>query len=137
MAVACSERSLAISRRDACHRPVTQYGAVFYVEEFKKIDEETGGRIKYLCEHRVIGAARIKRILNPRNLKDRSTYVRAVVEDVNMDLVCEPYARVNGHGGSRGFTSLRGEGGGGIDRASENGGVQEKGSIDRTVNQLS
>lgn len=61
---------------------LAEVGVVFYVEDFQKVEEETDGIIKYVCTHKVIGRAQIKRILNPGALVHRKTYARAVVEEI-------------------------------------------------------
>eukprot|EP00667_Euglena_gracilis_P006046 EG_transcript_6088 len=67
--------------RQATDMSIAEVGVVFYIEEFQKVDEATQGSIKYICEHKVIGRVRIKRLVNPRAVVDTSTYLRAVVED--------------------------------------------------------
>ena len=51
--------------------------------------------IKYVCKHKVIGLKRLKKLINPKNLGDRRTYLKAVVEDF------EDEAEVRGESGSR------------------------------------
>lgn len=56
---------------------LAEVAAVYYIEELQKAE----GLVKYILHHKVIGRVRIKRLLNPRALVDRTTYARAVVED--------------------------------------------------------
>jgi hypothetical protein len=44
--------------------------------------QASDGEVKYVCQHKVIGRVRVKRLLNPRSLLDRRSYLRAVVEDL-------------------------------------------------------
>mmetsp|Transcript_15944 Transcript_15944/g.28256 ORF Transcript_15944/g.28256 Transcript_15944/m.28256 type:complete len:540 (-) Transcript_15944:195-1814(-) len=73
------EEKLMGSRK--ADRSIAEVGAVFYIEELNKVDEETDGMIKYVCKHKVIGLKRLKKLINPKNLGDRRTYLKAVVED--------------------------------------------------------
>jgi len=61
---------------------LSEVGVVFYLADLKEVSEQTGDRIKYQCEHEVIGRVRLKQVLNPRVFADASTYLRVEVEDV-------------------------------------------------------
>jgi len=61
---------------------IAKVGVIFYIDDFRKVDEETDGMLKYVCSHKVIGRANIRRIVNPSALHDTATYVRAVVEEL-------------------------------------------------------
>ena len=50
---------------------------------------KTQDRVKYVCEHSVIGRVKLKRVLNPADWFSRSTYLRAEtdpVEDTDTDV---------------------------------------------------
>jgi Lon protease-like protein len=53
---------------------------VFYLEDLKEVSEQTADAVKYVCSHKVIGRVTIKRVLNDAVWRDRSTYLKAVVE---------------------------------------------------------
>ena len=74
---------------------IAEVGALWYVEDYKKMDNEVGGRVKFMCKHKVIGLVRIKKLLNPGRLVDRGTYLRASVEvlsDLDEDEDCTEQA---------------------------------------------
>ena len=53
---------------------------VFYLEDLKEVSEQTDDAVKYVCSHKVIGRVRINRTLNDKVWRDRTTYLKAVVE---------------------------------------------------------
>eukprot|EP00854_Cymbomonas_tetramitiformis_P016345 gene16346-19403_t len=69
-----------------CHPSNNNFGeaaVVFYLEDLKEVSQETGDQVKYQCKHLVMERVSIKRIVNPENLSDRSTYLKVVVEPIN------------------------------------------------------
>ncbi|CAE7571726.1 unnamed protein product [Symbiodinium sp. CCMP2592] len=66
-----------------------EVGVVFYLDDLKDLSEQTQDRVKYVCEHSVIGRVKLKRVLNPADWFSRSTYLRAEtdpVEDTDTDV---------------------------------------------------
>lgn len=54
----------------------SQYAAVFYLKELKEVSEQTGDKVKFICDHEVTGRLRIDKILNPSAWIDASTYLK-------------------------------------------------------------
>lgn len=84
---------------------LAEVGAVFYLQDLREVSEQSRGKVKYVCDHRVIGRARIGRVLNPSAWEDRSTYLRAEtmpVEDeedapgASLDMEAELMERLRG-----------------------------------------
>ncbi|CAK9097059.1 unnamed protein product [Durusdinium trenchii] len=70
---------------------LAQAGVVFYLDDLKEVSEMTQDQVKYVCDHKVIGRVRIKRVLNPSSWFDRSTYLRAetvAIEDEDPEEDC-------------------------------------------------
>lgn len=61
---------------------LSEVGVVFYLHDLKEVSEETQDQVKYVCEHKLIGRVRLRRVLNPVAFKDRSTYLRVEVEEL-------------------------------------------------------
>uniref|UniRef100_A0A7R9ZIQ4 Lon N-terminal domain-containing protein n=2 Tax=Craspedostauros australis TaxID=1486917 RepID=A0A7R9ZIQ4_9STRA len=53
-----------------------QTGVLFELEDLKEVSEQTGDKIKYICNHKVTGRVRIHRILNPEAWESRDTYLK-------------------------------------------------------------
>jgi len=51
-------------------------GVLFQLEDLKEVSEQTGDRVKYICNHRVTGRVTMHRILNPEAWESRDTYLR-------------------------------------------------------------
>jgi len=67
---------------------VADVGVVLYLEDLHDVSEETDDQVKYVCNHRIIGRACLRRILNPSCWEDASTYLRAetvAIDDVNQE----------------------------------------------------
>lgn len=54
-----------------------QTGVLFQLEDLKEVSEQTGDKIKYICNHKVTGRVKLHRILNPDAWKSRDTYLKA------------------------------------------------------------
>lgn len=68
---------------------LAEVGVVFYLDDLKDLSEQTQDRVKYVCEHSVIGRVKLKRVLNPADWFSHSTYLRAEtdpVEDTDTDV---------------------------------------------------
>eukprot|EP00959_Pyramimonas_sp_CCMP1952_P096545 2017915-Pyramimonas_sp.AAC.3 len=59
-----------------------EVGAIFYLDDLKEVSEQTGDRVKFVCNHKVIGRAKINQILNPSSWRDRSTYLKVEAEEM-------------------------------------------------------
>jgi len=61
-------------------------GAVLHLEELKDMTDKTGGQIKYVATHSIVGLARLKRVLNPAAMLEKNAegqrlnYMRAEVD---------------------------------------------------------
>eukprot|EP00434_Breviolum_minutum_P008689 symbB.v1.2.007659.t1/scaffold466.1/size200410/12 len=64
---------------------LAEVGVIFYLDELTDVSEESEDEVKYICNHRIIGRVRLRRILNPGAWEERSTYLRAEVEDYGDD----------------------------------------------------
>jgi len=53
------------------------WGVLFELEDLKEVSEQTGDKIKYICNHKVTGRVKLHRILNPDAWQSRETYLRA------------------------------------------------------------
>lgn len=71
-----------------------QTGVLFELEDLKEVSEQTGDKIKYICNHKVTGRVKLNRILNPEDWETRSTYLRvegiATDDSGKMDNMDEP-----------------------------------------------
>lgn len=61
---------------------LSEVGVVFYLNELWDHTDESNGMVKYVCSHSIIGRVRLKRVLNPLCIANRSTYLRVEVEDL-------------------------------------------------------
>jgi hypothetical protein len=61
---------------------LAEVGVIFHLDELEDLSAQTDDRVKWRCVHTVTQRVRIKRALNPSCLKDRGTYLRVVVEDL-------------------------------------------------------
>ncbi|CAE7171793.1 unnamed protein product [Symbiodinium pilosum] len=62
---------------------LAQVGVVFYLDDLKDLSEQTQDRVKYMCEHTIIGRVKLKRVLNPADWFSRATYLRAETDPVD------------------------------------------------------
>ena len=53
-----------------------QMAVLFELQDLKEVSEQTGDRIKYICNHKVTGRVKLHRILNPEAWEGRDTYLR-------------------------------------------------------------
>mmetsp|Transcript_58155 Transcript_58155/g.173548 ORF Transcript_58155/g.173548 Transcript_58155/m.173548 type:complete len:526 (-) Transcript_58155:118-1695(-) len=53
-----------------------EMGVLFQLEDLKEVSEQTGDKIKYICNHKVTGRVKIGRILNPDAWQNRDTYLK-------------------------------------------------------------
>lgn len=53
-----------------------QMGVLFSLEELKEVSEMTADRVKYICNHRVIGRVKLHKVLNPEAWENRETYLK-------------------------------------------------------------
>jgi Lon protease-like protein len=53
-----------------------EMGVLFVLEDLNEVSEVTGDQVKYICNHRVTGRVKIKRILNPEAWENRDTYLK-------------------------------------------------------------
>jgi hypothetical protein len=53
-----------------------EMGVLFQLEDLNEVSEVTGDQVKYICNHRVTGRVKIKRILNPEAWENRDTYLK-------------------------------------------------------------
>lgn len=53
-----------------------QTGVLFELEDLKEVSEQTGDRIKYICNHKVTGRVKLHRVINPEAWESRDTYLR-------------------------------------------------------------
>eukprot|EP00457_Paulinella_chromatophora_P002040 gb/GEZN01002044.1/.p1 GENE.gb/GEZN01002044.1/~~gb/GEZN01002044.1/.p1 ORF type:complete len:568 (+),score=89.19 gb/GEZN01002044.1/:244-1947(+) len=64
----------------------SEVASIFYLDELKEVSKQTGGEVKYICNHKIIGRVRIKRLLNARAWTNTSDYMRVLAEPlVDMD----------------------------------------------------
>merc|ERR1719346_935544 len=77
-------------------RRLHSMGAILLLKELKEVSEETGGAVKYIAKHKVVGRASIGRLLNPSALfatdesEANSTYLQAevdILEDPEIEVV--------------------------------------------------
>lgn len=61
---------------------LSEVGVVFYLKDLKEVSEQTNDRVKYVCQHVLIGRVTLQRVLNPRAFADRTTYLRVECEDL-------------------------------------------------------
>jgi len=63
-----------------------QTGVVFYLEDLKEVSEQTADQIKYICNHKVIGRAKLHRVLNPEDWETRDTYLKVEATILEEDI---------------------------------------------------
>lgn len=71
-----------------------QTGVLFELEDLKEVSEQTGDRIKYICNHKVTGRVKIHQVLNPEAWESRETYLRvegSITDDSGKDKKDEPF----------------------------------------------
>jgi hypothetical protein len=49
---------------------------LFELQDLKEVSEQTGDRIKYICNHKVTGRVKLHRVINPHAWESRDTYLR-------------------------------------------------------------
>jgi len=59
-----------------------EVAAIFYLDDLKEVSEQTGDRVKFVCNHKVIGRVKINKILNPSVWRDRSSYLKVEAEEM-------------------------------------------------------
>jgi Lon protease-like protein len=52
-----------------------QWGVLFEITDMEDISQVVGDRVKYICNHRVIGRVKIHRLLNPKVWVTKETYL--------------------------------------------------------------
>jgi len=55
---------------------------IFYLDELKEVSQQTNDQVKYICKHQATRRVNLKKVLNPTVWKDRSTYLKVQVEDL-------------------------------------------------------
>lgn len=55
---------------------------IFYLDELKEVSQQTNDQVKYICKHQATRRVNLRKVLNPKVWKDRSTYLRVQVEDL-------------------------------------------------------
>ena len=79
----------SVDPRSEADLRLAEVGVVFYLDDLKDLSEQTQDRVKYVCEHRIIGRVSLKRVLNPADWFSRKTYLRAEtipVEDTDAEV---------------------------------------------------
>jgi len=75
-------RQFVVSMVSQFDNRFAEVGVVFYLEDLKEVSEQTGDRIKFICSHKVIGRVKINKVINPDAWTDRTTYLKARVQDI-------------------------------------------------------
>lgn len=74
----------AVCMVDARTGQFAEVATILDLESLNEVSESTANKVKYVCKHRCIRRVRIKKILNPRNWIDKDTYLRAEVEELDL-----------------------------------------------------
>jgi hypothetical protein len=53
-----------------------QMAVLFELQDLKEVSEQTGDRIKFICNHKVTGRVKLHRVINPEAWESRKTYLR-------------------------------------------------------------
>jgi len=67
-----------------------EIGVIFYLDDLKEVSEQTGDKVKYICNHKVTGRVKLHRILNAEDWETRDTYLKVegtILEDVDANNV--------------------------------------------------
>jgi len=55
---------------------------IFYLDELKEVSQQTQDQVKYICKHKATRRVKLGKVLNPKAWKDRSTYLKVQVDDL-------------------------------------------------------
>jgi len=73
-----------------------QTGVIFYLEDLKEVSEQTADQIKYICNHKVIGRAKLHRVLNPEEWETRDSYLKVeatILEEDGTNEATSPFQK--------------------------------------------